>query len=51
MDQLKEEKILTALRFFLSLNGAYDIYEAIFDDKVTPDQLQKLLEDYLCEVD
>ena len=44
MDQINEEKILTVLRFFLSLHGAYDIYEAIFYDEVTPDQLEKLLD-------
>lgn len=46
MDEQSEIKLMNVLEYFLSLHEADEVYNAIFNDDVTPDQLEKLLDSY-----
>ena len=43
MNPLEEEKLITVLQFYLSLHEAYDIYDAIFDNNITSEQIEMML--------
>jgi len=46
MNLLEEEKFKTVLQFYLSLHEAYDIWDAIIDDKTTSEQIEAMLKGY-----
>jgi len=46
MEEQEEIKLMNVLEFFLSLHEADEIYNAIFDDHVTVDQLETMLKGY-----
>lgn len=45
-DQLTDNKLVKVLEFFLSLHEADEIYNMIYNDNVTVDEINNKLEDF-----